>query len=360
MLRNIYINTTIIYKLRMMNNQLSLVPPPNLHEEVADIESLSQSLDKSLRNLSGKKVFFRSDFSRESVPLQSMESTGRPIPFEIRNFSEKPSERLLVGIDSSCALIGETEDGSLFAGRVAMVSTSKDGKKSHYRAGPFIFYMNQEILGEELSKLPRKAIRGLLSDTCFAERFVRIRLERSAQLQAAKLNTNSIILADGAIRSSVLESRKYSLRELELAAARNSNQIIGFSKTSSLRFVSSAASFLQSIGRGKVYFDITDSVRVFMPCTGSRILVSRFSPNSHVFRVDTSLANTDEDSQVLADLSYNDLFFRGYPETLRLAHHLSVFDAFTISSIRSYLSKEFKLIRIASDDLRATILGKLV
>ena len=344
----------------MMNNQLSLLPPHDQLQQLADIESLSASLDKSLRTLSGKKVFFRSDFSKESIPLQNMESTERPIPYEVRSFSEKPRERRLVGIDSSCALIGETEDGSIFAGRVAMVSTSKSGDRSHYRAGPFIFYMNQETLGEELSKLPRKAIRALLSDTSLAERFVRISLERSAQLQAAKMNTNSVIIADGSIRSSMLETRRYSLREVELAARENSNQILGFSKASSLRFVSSAGSFLQSIGRSKVYFDITESLRVFMPCTESRVLVARFSPNSHVFRIDLSRANTEEDSQVLADLAYNDIFFRGYPESLRLAHHLSVFDAFTISSIRSYLSKKFKLVRIASDDLRATILGKLV
>jgi len=79
-----------------------------------------------------------------------------------------------------------------------------------------------------------------------------------------------------------------------------------------------------------------------------------------VFRVDVSRCNVEEDSQVLGDLKQNDLFFRGYPETLRLAHHLSVFDSSTISSTRSYLSRRFGLIHIPSDDLRATVLGKLV
>jgi hypothetical protein len=37
-----------------------------------------------------------------------------------------------------------------------------------------------------------------------------------------------------------------------------------------------------------------------------------------------------------------------------------VFDSSTISSIRSYLSRKYRLINIPSDDLRATILGKLV
>ena len=61
---------------------------------------------------------------------------------------------------------------------------------------------------------------------------------------------------------------------------------------------------------------------------------------------------------MLGDLKANYLFFRGYPETLRLAYHLAVFDSSTISSIRGYLSKKYRLIHIPSDDLRATILGK--
>jgi len=101
-------------------------------------------------------------------------------------------------------------------------------------------------------------------------------------------------------------------------------------------------------------------VKVFTPSFAGRVLVARFSQNSRVFRVDVSRVNVEEDSQVLSDLKQNDLLFRGYPETLRLAHHLAVFDSSTISSTRSYLSRKYGLIHIPSDDIRATILGKLV
>ena len=344
-----------------MNNQLSLVPEPSSLQQLVDIESLSENLDRSLTNLVGKKVFFRSDFSKESIPLQNLESSSKPLPYQIQNFAANPRERQVVGIDSSCALIGETEDGSIFAGRVAIVSSSKTKIRRHCRAGPFIFYMNQKTLAEEMSsRLPRKAIRAILTDTSLAERFIRIRLERSAQLQAARTNSDALILVDGSLRSSMLETRALCLREVERATEENFNQLVGLSKTSSLKYVSNAAGWLQSTGKSNSFFDISDSLKIFMQSLESRVLVAKFSPNSQVFRVDMSKVNAEDDAQILSDLKHNDIFFRGYPETLRLAHHLSVFDSFTISSTRSYLSKKFGMVRIASDDLRATILGKLV
>ena len=345
----------------MMNNQLSLVPIPTPLRQLVDIEALSDSLDDSLADLTGKRVFFRSDFSKESIPLQNMESSARPLPYAVQNFAESPREREVIAIDSSCALIGETEEGSIFAGRVAIVSASKNRVRAHCRAGPFIFYMNQKSLSRAFnSKLSGRVSRAILSDTAIAERYIRIRLERSAQLQVAKTCSDSLILVDGSLRSSILETETLRLGELERATAENLNQLVGFSKTSSLKFISNAAAFLQSNGKGGNFFDITDTFRIFMQNLESRVLVAKFSQNSQVFRLDLSRANTEGDSQVLADLKYNDVFFRGYPETLRLAHHLSVFDSFTVSSTRSYLSRKFCLVRVASDDLRATILGKLV
>ncbi len=345
----------------MMNNQLNLVPGPNETRQLIDLESITGDFDSSLSRLTGKRVFFRSDFSREVIPLQNLETIPKAAPYQLHSFSTEPRDRQIVGIDSSCALIGETEDGSIFAGRVAIVNSVNRKITNYCRAGPFIFYMNQKSLSEELGrKLPQRAIKALISDNSLAERYIRIRLERSAQLHAARTNTDSVILIDGAIRSSLLETRALSLRELEEEAKNNFNQLIGISKSSSLRFVSSAALTLQSVARGDVYFDITDSLRMFSMNLESRVLVARFSPNSQVFRIDMSRANGENDEQSLADLKKNDVFFRGYPETLRLAHHLSVFESSTISSTRSYLSKKYGLIQVPSDDLRATILGKLV
>jgi hypothetical protein len=359
MLRNIYYNTRSLLLLRIMNNQLNIVP--QVKTSLFDIESLAGNHEASLSNLSGMKVFFRSDFSKEVIPLQNLETLPGECPFQLRNFSPDASEKLVIAIDSSCALIGETEQGAIYAARVATVSAKASKIVNYYRAGPFIFYMTMKYLSEQLkSVLPQKALRAIASDNSLAERFIRTKFERSAQILSAKINSNSIILADGSLRSSSLEAKDLGLHELEEIAEANENQLLGIGKTSTLRVVSRAASLLQTIGQGETFFDITEAVRLFFSSLEARVLVARFSSNSQVFRVDSSRRNSLEDAAVLSDLKKNDLFFRGYPESLRLAHHLSVFDSSTISSIRSFLSRKYGLIHVPSDDMRATILGKLV
>ena len=198
-----------------MTNQLSVVPLREITERLVDLESLSPELDTSLSKLHGMRVFFRSDYSKESVPMENLESSPRPCPYPIRAFSAESRERSVIGIDSSCVLIGETEEGAIFAGRVAVVIARKAKIKTYYRAGPFVFYMTMKYLTEELRNfLPNRTVRAIASDNSLAERYIRIRLERSAQIQSAKANDDALILIDGSIRSSPLETKEYSLRQL--------------------------------------------------------------------------------------------------------------------------------------------------
>jgi NurA domain len=346
----------------MLNNQLSLIPAKQFPQDL-DFGSFSNDLNSSLSELSGRKVIFRSDFAKETIPFQNLQSNPwSSSPYQLQSFSDQPRERQIVAIDSSCVLIGETEEGSIFAGRVAIVSAQKSKIEKYYRAGPFLFYLSLKSVPEELRKnLSSKAIRAIISDNSLAERYVRLRLERSAQILFAKTRTDSIILIDGSIRSSILEARDANLRFLERTAEDNFNHLIGISKASSLRAITGAAGTLELVSKGGAnFFDITEALLPFIPTIESRILVAKFSANAHVFRVDAAKSNVEPDSQVLADVKYNCACFRGYPETLRLAHHLSVFDSSTISSIRSYLSRRYRLVHVPSDDLRATILGKLV
>lgn len=340
--------------LRMMNNQLNLIPQS---EPEIDIGALKEGLT----NLKGKRVLFRSDYNKESLALQPTEDQLVSIPYEVRNFSNETRERNVIGIDSSCVLIGETDDGSIFAGRVATVRACSAKVVMYQRAGPFIFYLNQKMVANEISDgLARRTMNAIQSDNAIAERFIRIRLERAAQMKAARANPDSIILVDGSIRASMLESRSFSLKRLEREAEENFVQLLGITKTSSVKMISRVASALSASKRPSSYVDLTESLRVFGVTTSAKILVARFAQSSQVFRVDAAFTNAEHESQVLADVKFNDVMYRGYPETLRLAHHLSVFDSATVASIRSYLSKKYSLVQIPSDDLRATILGKFV
>jgi len=369
-LRNIYNDSISIHLLRKMNNQLNLVPssldPPFSHfEQQTDLRSAFQKdkLQSKLVVLSGKRVFFRSDFSKETIPLQELGdlSSSSEIPYRLREINCSSRERTVVGIDSSCALIGETDDGAIYAGRVAIVYASRSKIIKYCRAGPIIFYLDPSTLQEELgTHFPSKAVRLVLYDRTIAERLIRIRLERMAQIEVSKNCSDIILLVDGSLRSSILEPKCLALKDLERCCEENFNQLLGISKTTSLRFISRPASALLLLPKSQVYVEITDSVRALYPGIESRVLLSKFSSNSQVFRVDFSYKNSENEGQVLSDLIFNDLLFRGYPETLRLAHHLSVFHNSMVSFVRSYLSSKCGIIQVPSDDLRATILGRLV
>jgi hypothetical protein len=267
-------------------------------------------------------------------------------------------------VDSSCILIGETEDGAIYSGRVATV-LARDRKIATYcRAGPVIFYITprtvRTILG---SSFYSKIANVILMDKNAAERFIRIHLERTALLSIARKVMDSIVLVDGALRSSVFERMNDSFKQLEKTCEEQGNQLTGFSKSSTLKVVTGAATSLQASTEGRRFIDLTESLRAIFPLISrgdNRIVVAKFSQSSPVLRVDFSSLNSEDPAQILCDLKYDDSLFRGYPETLRLAHHLSVFDSSAVSSIRSYLSRNYGLIRVPSDDLRSTILGKLV
>jgi hypothetical protein len=349
--------------MRMMNNQLNVVPNNKPRYVSLEEELRGSSFVDSLATLKRKRVIFRSDFSKQTIPLEALsEAAATKVFSTLKEFSETPRDRIIASVDSSCALVGETEEGSIYAGRVATVLATKGSIQRYYRAGPIIFYFDPSTIKSSLgAHFNHKLSSAILLDRSIAERFIRNYLERRAQIEAANRLSDDIIMVDGALRSSLLEQRDTSLKTLQVACEENLNQLIGLSKASSLRIVSNVIAQMQSKRKSQVYVDLTDSINSFLSNHGTnRITVVKFAPNSAVFRADFSSSNLEDEAQLLADLKFNDRFFRGYPETLRLAHHLSVFDSSTISSVRSYLAKKYDLVQVPSDDLRASILGKLV
>src|SRR5579875_1951343 len=154
------------YLLRMMNNQLNIIPSNIIHSDEFDRELDFGCLGSHLRNLAGKKVLFRSDFSKESIPLQSFTSSEcNRFLYAAKDFGNHPRDRTIVSIDSSCALIGETEEGAIYAGRVTTVQGTKYGIQTFCRAGPVIFYLDPSAAKSKLcSGLPRRIFEIILMD----------------------------------------------------------------------------------------------------------------------------------------------------------------------------------------------------
>jgi hypothetical protein len=50
---------------------------------------------------------------------------------------------------------------------------------------------------------------------------------------------------------------------------------------------------------------------------------------------------------------------RGYPETLRLAHHISTFTSTEVTCLRSHILNNYDVMELAADDIRRSLLGSI-
>jgi hypothetical protein len=114
---------------------------------------------------------------------------------------------------------------------------------------------------------------------------------------------------------------------------------------------------MRSITKAPIYSDIHDSISHFMDIKG-RVLLIKFSKDGLVFRADFGTFDLNVCEQTLSKIKYNDRFWRGYPESLRIAHHLSIITNSEIFSIKSYL-KKIGAIELPSENVREIILGNL-
>ncbi|MER3408458.1 MAG: hypothetical protein C4292_07050 [Nitrososphaera sp.] len=62
----------------------------------------------------------------------------------------------------------------------------------------------------------------------------------------------------------------------------------------------------------------------------------------------------------LGRLLGNDPVAIGYPETLRLAHHISTFTSTEVTCLRSHVLNTYEVTELAADDIRRTLLGSVM
>ncbi len=344
-----------------MNNQLNI--PMTLCAIKSSIQiaeklknHLNEEISENIKRLMHKKVIF----SKGETELQPIKGWGSCLsPLKAINLLKSSEQKTVVGIDSSCIKVAESDDGSVYAGRAAIIFTQNAKLSSYVRIGPIIYYIDDfkaskisfESSGsKDLSKL-------FLLDSSIAQRVIRERLERVIALELTKILSDSIIMIDGCLKSSKFEERNINLYKVLEIANKNANIIIGLSKTSKIGLLNRLSQILYSSKNLPSYLDVNELVSPFLSCIGGHIFLARFSENGHPYRIDISSPIDLETS--LSFLSSSDNFFHGYPESLRLAHHLSTFTSTQCSSIKSYLVKNAGVIEIPSEDLRLATLGSM-
>jgi hypothetical protein len=88
---------------------------------------------------------------------------------------------------------------------------------------------------------------------------------------------------------------------------------------------------------------------------GSNLMVKLEKGSNPILRADI----VGDISQSLGALLGNDVVAGGYPETLRLAHHISTFTSTEVTCLRSHILNNYDVTELAAEDIRRTLLGSI-
>jgi hypothetical protein len=293
-------------------------------------------VDSAEKELSGKHFVF-SRYGKELYPyFESSGATSAPgciIPIK--------EGRPVVSVDSTCVLVGESPDGSLYASRAAVGISHAGALKRFMRLGPLFVYISEHgVSGIKADPSPVE-LDLLLSDHAVAERFVRNTIERRVVESLMRTEGEVIVMADGSLK------HPFGQFSVSLPARSSGGCLVGFSKSSNLIFSEREVSSL-SASQFPAYFQMDDG--------DVKTVLAKFSSNGLVFRLD--IANTDEPpGVVLGRILWNDSFSAGYPESLKVAHHLSVFTKADDQALKAFVTGRFRVRRLSTVMLRSVALG---
>jgi NurA domain len=340
--------------LNNMNKQKPLFSDETLTLGDLDVvESVSRCLAPQLDVLKGKKIVFCCD-DKKMIPVDGWGLRSNPyITTTVTTLRPVKENTLVAAIDSSSVKLAETEEGSLYGIKCGVATAYASRTLMHFKIGPVLFYLSESTVHQ--SELEERLSRLVLLDDDLAKRLIRIRAERAVQKEIASHLTNSIILVDGSLKSSIFEDRERSISKISESCVLRKNMLIGISKSTSLKALDRAAAPLTKVP-GPAYIEVDDIIKSLIRNTvGSNLMVKLEKGSSPILRADI----IGDRSQSLGMLLGNDVVAGGYPETLRLAHYISTFTSTEMTCLRSHVLNSYDVTELAADDIRRTLLGSI-
>jgi hypothetical protein len=347
--------------LNNMKNQL------NLHDIMLNVESVKKNMMGNFTNsifcrdyrdtLAGKKLVFVSD-EDDGIPIQNWALNSEKYhDIKVNPIKLVKKDKLVVGIDSSCIKIAEVEDGSLYTIKSSICISFKGRPLNHIKVGPFVFYINEEILG--LLNLEHSALKLILFNDDYAKKFLRINLERYIQYLISKSINDSLILIDGSLRRSIFENKYYSISKIIENSIINKNSIIGISKNTKIKILK-YMSYPLLKSRCPSFIDINLVITGLIKKIFGEHILAKFDDKEHsnILRADIVSFNNDVD-ETLGTLLCNEFFTNGYPSTLHLSHHVSTFSTSELSSIRTYIKSNYAVKELFHENARSSVLGNI-
>ena len=266
----------------------------------------------------------------------------------------------IIGIDVSSIKIGETEMGEIFAIRGAIV-WSLNKKYKFLRLGPFPFHVTEENKQDFFSRLGYHSKQHInISSFNNSQSLLCNWMERWIQSRISYSARNNIILWDGSLTTTRTENHFNEVSNILKESRKNSNCVLAFSKSTSVKFLGYKITDLALNGKAPCLFEVENLPLSIFKNTYllGKICVTKFTTNGWSFRLDIDRSLTNEESIMAVErLLGNDLTFQGYPETLRLAHIYCTFTANEVLGIQRFLVQEYKLRLVTHENIRKSLFG---
>jgi hypothetical protein len=329
--------------LRNMNTQLNVAATVNMESLNLLAKEFRQQFDLSSEviheRLSGRRFVFNRD-GKDTYPFDCWEAG------EGEAVAMVPSGEMITiaSTDSSCILLGETSDSSVYAVRAAVCFARQGMMQGYFRIGPMVIHLSSKGSCGLPTELEGYELRVALSDHLIAERIIRNTVEKRILASLLSFPQKMLVMADGSLKHPL-----DSYPDLLFRNGDSGSSLIGISKTSAL-ISSNKLSGVVSRAKVPSYASVEEGL--------IDTLLAKFSRDGLVFRVDVARSR-GKVPHVLGSILSNDNFCAGYPESLRIAHHLSVFARSEDMALKSYITNRYKLKNLSSFGLRRIALGGL-
>jgi len=340
-MRNIYLPTASTLLVAKMDNSILSLPD---FDSVNPLDSIAREFrqgfeelaEQAERELAGKNFIF-SRYGKELYPY--FEETGATtVPGCIIPLKEG---RPVASVDSTCVLVGESADGALFAARTAVGISYEGALRRFVRLGPILVYASPSGLSGLGSRFSSPELAVILSDHTVAERVIRNTIERRVVDSLLSSGERMVVMADGSLK------HPFGQFSGAVPVPQGETALVGFSKSSNLIFSEDA---VRSLTKAQVpVYQVLSEGAV-------HTILAKFSRDGLVFRLDV-LRGREPVADTLGRILWNDAFASGYPESLKLAHHLSIFSRADDQALKAFVTKRFKLRRLPTFTLRTIALG---
>ncbi len=250
--------------------------------------------------------------------------------------------RPVASVDSTCVLVGECSEGALYAARAAVGISYEGTLRRFFRLGPLLALASDSGLTGVEQSCCSSELSAIAADSALAERVIRNSVERRVVEALLKGEEEAIVVTDGSLSHPLGQ-----LRGPPPARGNAGTSLVGFSKSSSLILSETVVAALSHAP-----FPSYCKLREGAVTT----VLAKFSTTGLVFRVDFAPGG-EAPERTLGRMLWNDAFASGYPDSLKVAHHLSVFSKADDEALKAYVTRRFQLRPLPTFSLRRIALG---